>query len=134
MFLLCGIGDPSQALHTTVSFLGREPEKVLAFPDHYDFRKEAEKLRALSLPIVCTGKDAVKLAALSLPLPCFSLEVSARFFASLNVGEKTLPILKPGGKSSSAVSARIFDMYPEERCPLGRHCPEGTGIYHEKTS
>ncbi len=85
---LCGIGDPSQALHTTVSFLGRGPEKVLAFPDHHDFRKEAEKLRALALPIVCTGKDAVKLAALSLPLPCFSLEVSARFFASLSVGEE----------------------------------------------
>ena len=85
---LCGIGDPSQALHTAVTFLGRMPEKVLSFPDHHDFSKEAEVLRALSLPVVCTGKDAVKLAALSLPFPCFSLEVSARFFASLGAGEE----------------------------------------------
>lgn len=85
---LCGIGDPSQALHTAVSFLGRAPEKVLAFPDHHDFCREADSLRNLGLPVVCTGKDAVKLAALDLPLPCFSLEVSARFFASLGAGEE----------------------------------------------
>ncbi|HJD96526.1 tetraacyldisaccharide 4'-kinase [Mailhella massiliensis] len=84
---LCGIGDPSQALHTVVAFLGRAPEKVLAFPDHHDFSGEAESLRSLGLPVVCTGKDSVKLASLSLPLPCFSLEVSARFFASLGGGE-----------------------------------------------
>ena len=61
---------------------------MLAFPDHHDFRREADSLRNLGLPVVCTGKDSVKLAALDLPLPCFSLEVSARFFASLGAGEE----------------------------------------------
>lgn len=86
---LSGIGNPSQALNTAVSFLGKEPANVLTFPDHHDFSKEAEKLRALDMPIVCTGKDAVKLAELS--LPCFSLEVSAHFFASLSPEGESIP-------------------------------------------
>ena len=81
---VCGIGDPSQALHTVTSFFGRTPERTLAFPDHHDFRQERATLEALALPVVCTGKDAVKLAALHLSRPCFSLEVSARFFASMS--------------------------------------------------
>ena len=46
--------------------------------------KEKEKLDALGLPIVCTGKDAVKLAPLGLSLPCFALDVKADFFAAHN--------------------------------------------------
>ena len=80
---VCGIGDPSQALHTVTEFFGRGPETMLSFPDHHDFRKEKETLESLNLPIVCTGKDAVKLEPLHLSVPCFSLEVSAEFFASL---------------------------------------------------
>ena len=86
---VCGIGAPSQALHTVTTFFGRSPEKVLDFPDHHDFSKEKATIDALNLPVVCTGKDAVKLAALHLTRPCFSLEVSARFFASMSAEELT---------------------------------------------
>ena len=79
-----GIGDPAQALRTVTAFMGREPAAMLSFPDHHDFRQEKEKLEALGLPIVCTGKDAVKLAPLRLELPCFALDVKADFFASHN--------------------------------------------------
>jgi tetraacyldisaccharide 4'-kinase len=64
--------------------MGREPETMLSFPDHHDFRLEKEKLEALGLPIICTGKDAVKLAPLALSLPSFALDVKAEFYASLN--------------------------------------------------
>ena len=84
-----GIGDPAQALHTVTAFMGRTPEKTLAFPDHHDFREAKEKLEALGLPIVCTGKDAVKLAPLDLELPCFALGVKADFFASHNAPDPT---------------------------------------------
>ena len=86
---VCGIGDPSQALHTVTTFFGRAPERTLSFPDHHDFSRERSALEALALPIVCTGKDAVKLAALHLTPPCFLLDVSADFFASMGVKELT---------------------------------------------
>lgn len=86
---VCGIGDPAQALHTVTAFLGREPEHILAFPDHHDFSREQVHLAKIGLPLICTGKDAVKLSALHLPVPCFSLEVSAHFFASLSAEELT---------------------------------------------
>ncbi len=79
-----GIGDPAQALRTVTDFMGRAPEKMLSFPDHHDFRQEKEKLEALGLPIICTGKDAVKLAPLGLTRPCFALDVKADFFAAHN--------------------------------------------------
>ena len=79
-----GIGDPVQALRTVTDFMGRAPEKMLSFPDHHDFRQEKEKLEALGLPIICTGKDAVKLAPLGLTRPCFALDVKADFFAAHN--------------------------------------------------
>ena len=84
---VCGIGDPSQALHTVTGFFGRPPERMLSFPDHHDFRMEKDTLNEAGLPIVCTGKDAVKLATLNLAVPVFSLEVSACFFASLSEGD-----------------------------------------------
>ncbi len=84
---VCGIGDPSQAVHTATAFLGRAPERLLTFPDHHDFRKEKAALEALNLPLVCTSKDAVKLCTLELSVPCFSLEVTARFFASLSADD-----------------------------------------------
>ncbi|WP_458399617.1 tetraacyldisaccharide 4'-kinase [Mailhella sp.] len=79
-----GIGDPAQALRTVTAFMGHAPEKTLAFPDHHDFRQEKNKLEALGLPIICTGKDSVKLAPLGLSRPCFSLDVKAVFYASHN--------------------------------------------------
>ena len=81
---VCGIGDPSQALHTATEFFHRPPERMLSFPDHHDFRKEKNALESSGLPVVCTGKDAVKIAPLNLSVPAFSLEVSAEFFASLS--------------------------------------------------
>ena len=92
----CGIGDPSQALHTVSAFLGKSPERMLTFPDHHDFSGEKARLEALRLPVVCTAKDAVKLRPLGLSVPCFSLEVSARFFASLSVGDLTGDCSAPG--------------------------------------
>ncbi len=86
---VCGIGDPSQALRTVTEFLGRAPERRLAFSDHHDFRGEKTTLEADNLPLVCTDKDAVKLSALDLAVPCFSLEASAVFFASLSVDERS---------------------------------------------
>ncbi|MBQ8664187.1 MAG: tetraacyldisaccharide 4'-kinase [Mailhella sp.] len=80
-----GIGDPAQAVRTVTDFMGRAPEKTLAFPDHHDIRQEKEKLEALGLPIICTEKDSVKLAPLNLALPCYALAVKADFFASLAV-------------------------------------------------
>ena len=77
-----GIGDPAQAVRTVTDFMGRAPEKTLAFPDHHDFRQEKEKLETLGLPIICTEKDAVKLAPLGLALPCYAFAVKADFFAS----------------------------------------------------
>ena len=85
----CGIGNPSQALHTVTSFFGRAPERMLTFPDHHDFSREKSGFESIKLPLVCTGKDAVKLAALHLPVPCCSLEVSAHFVASLSAEELT---------------------------------------------
>ena len=55
---------------------------MLAFPDHHDFRQEKDRLEALGLPVICTGKDAVKLAALHLACPCWALDVKAEFFAA----------------------------------------------------
>ena len=78
-----GIGDPEQARRTVAAFMGREPQAMLDFPDHHDFRQEKETLEASGLPIVCTGKDAVKLAPLGLSVPCFALDVKAEFFAAL---------------------------------------------------
>ena len=93
---VCGIGDPSQALHTVTDFFGRAPERVLTFPDHHDFCREKADLEALGLPLVCTGKDAVKLEPLHLSAPAFSLEVSALFFASLSAGELAGTSKEPG--------------------------------------
>jgi tetraacyldisaccharide 4'-kinase len=76
-----GIGDATQARRTVTDFMGRGPERALSFPDHHDFRQEKDRLEALGLPIICTGKDAVKLAPLGLSLPCFALDVKADFFA-----------------------------------------------------
>ncbi len=81
---VCGVGAPEQAKNTVAAFLGRDPEKVFAFPDHYDFRDSFDQLTAPRLPIVCTGKDAVKLEKLRLPAPCFRVDVTARFFAALS--------------------------------------------------
>ena len=55
---------------------------MLSFPDHHDFRQEKDKLEALGLPLICTGKDAVKLAPLGLACPYFALDVRADFFAA----------------------------------------------------
>ena len=79
---ISGIGDPAQALRTVTEFMGRAPEKMLSFPDHHNFRQEKDKLEALGLPLICTGKDAVKLAPLGLACPCFALDVRADFFAA----------------------------------------------------
>lgn len=84
---VCGIGAPEQALATVTAFLGRAPEKMFAFPDHYDFHDSLKQLVEPRLPIVCTGKDAVKLRNLRLPAPCFSMDVTARFFAALSAEE-----------------------------------------------
>jgi len=77
-----GIGDPSQAVRTVSAFMGRSPQKLLSFPDHYDFQQEKANLEALGLPLICTGKDAVKLASLGLSCQCFSLDVKAEFYAA----------------------------------------------------
>lgn len=79
-----GIGDAAQAQRTVTDFMGRAPQRTLAFSDHHDFRQDREQLDALDLPIVCTGKDAVKLAPLALSRPCFALDVKADFFAAHN--------------------------------------------------
>lgn len=97
---VCGIGSPEQAVHTVTRFFGRPPEQMLSFPDHHDFRREKERLESMGLPIVCTGKDAVKLASLNLSVPLFSLEVSARFFASLNTDGSSEEFSSEGGFES----------------------------------
>ena len=73
---------------------------MLSFPDHHDFSREKEHLESMGLPIVCTGKDAAKLASLDLSAPLFSLEVSARFFASLNIDGSSEGFSAEGGFES----------------------------------
>ncbi len=81
--LATGIGKPEQAADTVQRFFGRAPERVIAFPDHCDFRQARKALEGPGLPLVCTGKDAVKIALLQLRVPCYSLDAAADFFAAL---------------------------------------------------
>ena len=81
--LATGIGKPEQAEDTVLRFFGRKPERVIAFPDHCDFRQARTALESPGLPLVCTGKDAVKIAPLQLSVPCYSLDAEAEFFAAL---------------------------------------------------
>lgn len=97
---VCGIGSPEQAVYTVTKFFGRGPEQMLSFPDHHDFNREKQRLESMGLPIVCTGKDAAKLASLELSVPLFSLEVSARFFAFLNVDGCSVGFSAEGGFES----------------------------------
>jgi tetraacyldisaccharide-1-P 4'-kinase len=85
--------------------LGRPPQHVLSFPDHHDFRSSLNELTASKLPIICTEKDAVKLAGLPLPVPCFSLDVQARFFASLSVKDLVTgkPLLPTDGPQADGL-------------------------------
>lgn len=62
-----GVGDPVQVSETVSQFMGRSPERLLAFPDHHAYtQKDAATLEQLGIPIICTGKDAVKLCTLPL--------------------------------------------------------------------
>ncbi len=62
-----GVGDPDQVRETISLFMGRPPERLLAFPDHHAYTQEdAAALERLGIPVICTGKDAVKLCALPL--------------------------------------------------------------------
>ncbi len=81
--LATGIGKPEQVLDTARECLGRMPEQVLDFPDHYDFQSARAALERPGLPLVCTGKDAVKIALLRLSVPCYALDARADFFAAL---------------------------------------------------
>lgn len=66
--LVTGVGHPEQVLHTVTAYMGYEPEHHLMYPDHHDYEfRDAKKLTALQMPILCTAKDEVKLRRMPVP-------------------------------------------------------------------
>ncbi|MEM8875973.1 MAG: tetraacyldisaccharide 4'-kinase [Planctomycetota bacterium] len=61
----CGLGNPGAFFAS----LPVEPHTTRTFPDHHRYTDtDADALRSIGLPLVCTRKDAVKLVQFDLPL------------------------------------------------------------------
>lgn len=85
--LVSGVGDPQQVYATAEACFGRAPEKHFIFADHYHYLfRDADRVAAWGLPVICTAKDAVKLRHIPIP-DLWSLEVEAVFGPCLWSGE-----------------------------------------------
>ncbi|MEM6315058.1 MAG: tetraacyldisaccharide 4'-kinase [Planctomycetota bacterium] len=61
----CGLGNPDAFFNA----LPTQPKLTRTYPDHHRYTAaDADDLRGLGLPLVCTRKDAVKLTTFDLPL------------------------------------------------------------------
>ncbi len=82
-----GIGHPIQAKNSVVQLMGREPTTAQYYPDHHAFTKEeAEALKNLNMPIICTHKDVVKLQEFDIP-NLWYVKSQAFFGASYGTGK-----------------------------------------------
>jgi tetraacyldisaccharide 4'-kinase len=88
--LVSGIGNPD-AFRATLEQLGARIREERRFPDHHAF--DADDVRGLAGPIVCTSKDAVKLRPLGIEI--LALEVELTLLSGAPVLEALLDALPP---------------------------------------